>query len=623
MTQKKKIIGLCILIVLALCIIGVLIWLFSKPSDAADPKPTNPTVNTDPVSPSVPNNNTDSTTPAENTGTETPTMPPLSTDPTDGTSVPGDQQTGSSGEQSSSPDPTIQPDGSGGSSSPSTPSQTPSQPSGSSGSTSQPSTPPATENKDPRPEITSVVTKDHYLWVGDAPSQLKYTYSGDPKDLTWYSRDPDIASVDQNGVVTPVSEGYTYIIVYAGAEETSKTRGICSVNVGNPKDRTTHIDYSTTNPLFNGVTKHVGNELEFSIHTYCEKADGSSNNKTDVFRISSFQTSPGKITATYPPRNVAITSSNTKVVSVVNEYKNGFYTDFLRFKSAGTAVITITSWDGYSESFTINVKNEYDCYPGKTKLTPGEFAYYATMVGMEDGLGPVYRLRTYLYIWYSDDELTWERAKSLGHGNAQREYQLGKKVGAVVYAGWDSEVGKHLFYHGTGEPASSIDRYKPASGSNTGNIRFASSSLTMTEHTGKLYEVLGNVSSGYVTYTSSNPDILMVDGGFFLAQGEGTVTVTATYKGQVATLTVTVKRDPNIQRLRLDEENVSLWIWKVSGLKLGYTYFYHGDLTWTSSDPAVASVTQDGYIYPGKVGQCVITVTDGVNTDSCVVTVYD
>ena len=364
-----------------------------------------------------------------------------------------------------------------------------------------------------------------FISVGES-LQIDYTYLGKPKTLDWSSSDDSVLTVDQDGRITGVGTGAAEVTVSDGYYSQS----FC-IYVLAEEDKTTSFDLQIDCPLYDGVTKFVGHYLQINhLNSHTRKANGRWSDIVDHWKASGSHTNPSEPDENYPKRNYYITSSNPDVVCVANKYDCGFYDDFLYFNKAGTAVITITSWDGYSESYTIHVKEDYDCAPGKTKLTPGEFAYYATKVGVEDGLEASYQIRSYLYIWYSEEELTWERAKSLGHANAKREFYLNSSTTIIVYAGFDESNGKHLFFHGSGEPDGKLEPYTPA-GNTTGKIRFPSKSIDLMEKCLKLVEVLGDTSGGFVTYTSSDPSIVEASGSLLVAKHPGTATITATYKG--------------------------------------------------------------------------------------------
>jgi hypothetical protein len=335
---------------------------------------------------------------------------------------------------------------------------------------------------------------------------------------------------------------------------------------------------------------------------------------------------------TVPDNDVGLlfTSSDPDVVSIEQDPEQQFYGGpdvwmILKFKKAGKATITLTSKDGaFSKAYNITVKAKFDCDPGKDKLTPGEFAYYATRVGGEIGVNTAYMVESYLYLWLTEDKLTWEIAKEVGESNAKREYWLDQeKAGAIwVYAGWDEEKNAHLFFHGGGSRASGTSVYLPAEPGATGNIRFPVDTITMMEGTTGLVSVSGNTNGEFVTYTSSNPNVVQASGEFLLAKNIGEAIITATYKGQTATIKVTVTRDPSIQRVVLNKETL-----RISTYSEAYQLTLYrsgiGQLTWTSSDPSVAMVDENGWVSSRGPGECIITVTDGVNSDTCTVYVSD
>jgi hypothetical protein len=457
------------------------------------------------------------------------------------------------------------------------------------------------------------------IYVGDC-LQLEYEYSGDPSNLTWKTSYTDYLLVSQTGEVTGVAAGVDVITVTDGTI-TSKISIFVVERPVIPETKTVAFDLRLNGPLYDGVTKYKGSHIKFNLHSGCKREDGQSNDRTDAMYLASRQTTPGYYVSSERERNLYIVSSNPNVISVTNEYDGGWYEDYLRFVGAGTTFITITSWDGYSESFTIHVKDHYDFDPGKTYLTPGEFAYYATRVGVASGQRPDYHINSYRYLYLDAKELTWERAKGVGEGLAREWYSIGKDSILVVYSGWDETAQKHLFYIGYGEPGSVMEPYVQPFDDHSGIIRFPESHIIMTERTTRLAEVVGAQGDEFVVYSSSNPSVVETSGGFLLAQFPGEATITAKYKDQVVSMKVTVIRDPNIQRVRLNYETLSMTRFNPVQLSLLF-YDLRDELVWTSSDPSVARVSKDGLVTGAGIGECIITVTDGVNSDSCIVRVY-
>lgn len=74
--------------------------------------------------------------------------------------------------------------------------------------------------------------KNGNFLLGDAPYQIEttiYPSNAKNKTLKWESLNPDIASVDDNGIVNLLSEGSTYILAFS--TDGSDVVGICRINV--------------------------------------------------------------------------------------------------------------------------------------------------------------------------------------------------------------------------------------------------------------------------------------------------------------------------------------------------------------------------------------------------------
>ena len=137
------------------------------------------------------------------------------------------------------------------------------------------------------------------------------------------------------------------------------------------------------------------------------------------------------------------------------------------------------------------------------------------------------------------------------------------------------------------------------------------------------------------TWTSDNPEIAAVTGdgvgtnsALIEAKGEGETIITATSADGLKTATCTVKVEKiKVQQIVLNHSSLSLLPTETKQLSaLVYPEnAYNKELNWSSSNPTVASITQDGLLQANQVGSTTITVKsqDGGATATCTVNVDD
>lgn len=117
--------------------------------------------------------------------------------------------------------------------------------------------------------------------------------------------------------------------------------------------------------------------------------------------------------------------------------------------------------------------------------------------------------------------------------------------------------------------------------------------------------------SGEITWSSSDPEVATVEDGMVTAVGDGTCTITVTADGRTASCYVTCTM-PELESLTLPESEISLEVGDTVTITPVLTpEDWPGELVWTSSNPNVATVTQDGEITAVSAGNCDITVTAG------------
>lgn len=129
-----------------------------------------------------------------------------------------------------------------------------------------------------------------------------------------------------------------------------------------------------------------------------------------------------------------------------------------------------------------------------------------------------------------------------------------------------------------------------------------------------------------ITWTSSDTSVATVSNGIIKGVGEGTATITATTKdgGFTDTCEVTVYSNP-VTGITLSDKVIELGTGYTAKLKATVypTNATDKSVTWTSADPAVASVSSDGTVTGLSYGKTTVTATtnDGGFTASCIVKV--
>lgn len=151
-----------------------------------------------------------------------------------------------------------------------------------------------------------------------------------------------------------------------------------------------------------------------------------------------------------------------------------------------------------------------------------------------------------------------------------------------------------------------------------GDIYFEQPAITLAEGENTLLSVKGDIRGEYVSYTSSNPGVATVSGGFLLAAGPGTATITAKHYHRIATMTVTVTPDPSIVRIDVPD---TLTVYVRHSAQLEVSYNGTQTLAYDSDDETVAGVTADGTVYGVSPGTCEIFVSDRSIGEGCIVTV--
>ena len=134
-----------------------------------------------------------------------------------------------------------------------------------------------------------------------------------------------------------------------------------------------------------------------------------------------------------------------------------------------------------------------------------------------------------------------------------------------------------------------------------------------------------NATDKTVTWSSGNPLIASVDqSGNVTGQAEGTTTITAKAGDMTATCSVTVKKSGvAVELVMLDKTSLELSEGEVAMLYATVLPSNATDktVTWTSGNPSVATVDQNGKVTGKAEGTTTITAKAGDKTATCSVTV--
>ena len=138
---------------------------------------------------------------------------------------------------------------------------------------------------------------------------------------------------------------------------------------------------------------------------------------------------------------------------------------------------------------------------------------------------------------------------------------------------------------------------------------------------------IGNLTVNYtgtgtIVWKSSDETKATVSNGKVTAKSEGPVTITVTdgVKSSQCQVTITKKAETSVKvTLKLSHSNLDLKVGESKNLSVSYNG--NKSLTWTSSNSSVA-VDKNGKVTAKSAGTpAIITVTDGVNSAQCRVTV--
>lgn len=172
--------------------------------------------------------------------------------------------------------------------------------------------------------------------------------------------------------------------------------------------------------------------------------------------------------------------------------------------------------------------------------------------------------------------------------------------------------------------------YGNGSGQNTELTNLEISPATASISIGEVYTLTALKTPSYknveITWTSSDTDIATVNqSGVVTGVSAGEVTITATAEGLTATSTITVREQViELTGLTIVPSSYRMTIGEIVPLQVTKTPSNaEATITWSSSDPSVATVDQTGSVTALALGRTTITATSGNITSTCSIRVAD
>ena len=390
--------------------------------------------------------------------------------------------------------------------------------------------------------------------------------------LTWQSSNPDVATVDANGVVIGISEGKATITV-RNSNGLSASSEVTVTNINTP------------------ITKVSLNYSDLEI-----KKDSSQGLRAT---ITPKETTDDK-TLTWESNNPEVaTVSSTGVVTA---------------RRPGNAIITVRTSNGLTDTCNITVISQIT-----------SVHLNLTAITLDEGVSQTLRATINPSDTTDDKTLTWLSSNTNvatvdQEGNVTAVKEGVATITVTTVNGRRAEC--------------KITVNKPSENIPIESVSLDKTTLTLEEQEAETLVATINPSDTTddktLTWKSSNPEVATVDNnGKVTAVKEGSATITVTtVNGKEATCTVTVTKKPvPIESVSLNKTTLTLEEQQAETLVATINPSDTTDdktLTWKSNNPEVATVDQEGKVTAVKEGTTTITVTTVNGKEAtCTVTVLN
>ena len=381
---------------------------------------------------------------------------------------------------------------------------------------------------------------------------------------TWESSDENVATVTEDGLVQALATGTAVITVRTYNGKTAK----CTVNVL-PEAEDISFDYEE---LIVGVGGTVTGQAVLPEGTAARIVYASRN----------------PFVASVDPATGIVTGMKAGTTTITATIKN------------------VTTGEHYTATYTIIVK-------------PAPVTIRLLEERRTIGVGEVLELKAVAYD--ASGEVT---SGSFTYATSSKGYVSLPQDG-FIKGGSSTGTAKITIraYNGV----TLVESFKNVSAPTS--IKLNTNAVTMSEtDTFRLtYKFNSTTTTGAVTFTSDNEDVVTVDeNGLVTAHDAGTATVTArSYNGKTNTCKFTILREPD--GITLNKDELTLGETAVYALSYAFSEGHMGTVSFESANSDIASVDENGVITANLQGETTITVTTenhktGISYhDTCFVTV--
>lgn len=466
----------------------------------------------------------------------------------------------------------------------------------------------------------------------------------DSKTITWTSSNPAVATVDNNGLVTAIAPGTCAIT----AKSSNNLTAVANITVNTPAESVTikETDFTLNFPGTKQLTKEINPTFTNATITWT-----SSNPSVASVDNNGLVTAVGGGTTTITLKAGNLEDSVTvtihiPVTSINLDVKDG--EEIRLYPTQSKKVIgTINPSNATIRDITYHIADTQiatvDASGNITALKPGE----TTLTASADNVSVTRKIKVlqniesfainYPNLTLNANEketkklsvtftpITTDESQNITWTSNNPAIATVDNTGLVTAVGIGNAVITGTFGNNK-RVVSNITVIAPIKEINITNDKIQKvgndKTLEMIQVNSKetlnvLFNPDHTSNNKTITWTSSNPTIASVTNGVVTALNKGTTMITATSENGITDQVLITVKIPATS-IKINESNLKLIKGNSKALTATINPSNTSDntITWTSSNPSVASIASDGTLIAKNAGKTTITAKAGDKTDS-------